>query len=261
MKDYKTHPRCLKFISRAVQPYILILNTDSTLEDGRIEGRKATFQKEKTKGTVSSYVKSRDAIGWLVAEAAATVDLLLRSMGLKYFNRHGLYGMATLADAQISTFRPTALLLATFFFRLFLHRPRLFPSSTCILVDQCGAHRSLKPLFAVIARNHTRGHYENDSADAYFFSLFLLPVRSLSRPFSPLVTRFRLAPRPYDTLLRFGNVSGHEVRDSPGMPILFNVFISESGEQFASGKLFRQLPFFFCRYIKEERDVVYTWKG
>lgn len=140
-----------------------------------------------------------------------------------------------------------------------LRPPASSSTNASLVLPPNGAHRSLKPLFAVIARNHTRGHYENDSADAYFFSLFLLPVRFLSRPFPPLVARFRPAPRPYDTLLRFGNVSGHEVRDSPGMPIVFNVFISESGEQFASGKLFRQLPFFFFyRYIKEERDVVYT---
>lgn len=143
----------------------------------------------------------------------------------------------------------------------FVHLHPRRPIAASLVLPPNGAHRSLRPLFAVIARNHTRGHYENDSADAYFFSL--LPVRFLSRPFTPLVARFRPASRPYDTLLRFGNVSGHEVRDSPGMPILFNVFISESGEQFASGKLFRQLPFFsfFCRYIKEEKGVVYTWKG
>lgn len=252
-----------------MQPYILILNTDSTLEDGRIEGRKATFQKEKTKGTVGSYVESRDAIGRLVAEAAATVDLLLRSMGLKYFNRHGLYGMATLATRKYPPFDRLLFFSPPFSFGCFctgrdssLRPPASSSTNASLVLPPNGAHRSLRPLFAVIARNHTRGHYENDSADAYFFSLFFLPVRFLSRPFSPLVARFRPASRPYDTLLRFGNVSGHEVRDSPGMPILFNVFISESGEQFASGKLFRQLPFFFfCRYIKEERDVVYTWKG
>lgn len=138
-----------------------------------------------------------------------------------------------------------------------LRPPASSSTNASLVLPPNGAHRSLKPLFAVIARNHTRGHYENDSADAYFFSLFLLPVRSLSRPFSPLVTRFRLAPRPYDTLLRFGNVSGHEVRDSPGMPILFNVFISESGEQFASGKLFRQLPLFFFVDTLRKRGMLF----
>lgn len=179
-----------------MQPYILILNTDSTLEDGRIEGRKATFQKEKTKGTVGSYVESRDAIGRLVAEAAATVDLLLRSMGLKYFNRHGLYGMATLATRKYPPFDRLLFFSPPFSFGCFctgrdssLRPPASSSTNASLVLPPNGAHRSLRPLFAVIARNHTRGHYENDSADAYFFffSFFLYASSlALSLPLSPV---------------------------------------------------------------------------
>lgn len=93
---HPAHPR--NSPSRVAQPYILILNTDAgTLEDGgsKDERRRGEARRRllggKTKGWL---VQARNAAIGKVAGAAATIDLLLRSMGLKCFQpswslRHG----------------------------------------------------------------------------------------------------------------------------------------------------------------------------
>lgn len=73
------------------------------------------------------------------------------------------------------------------------HRGRS-PSFTCIIrtslvLPPNSVHRSSRPLFAVIARNHTRCHYESDLADAHFFLLFTNHFLSASLVVSHFVLR------------------------------------------------------------------------
>lgn len=81
-----------------------------------------------------------------------------------------------------------------------LRPPASSSTNASLVLPPNGAHRSLKPLFAVIARNHTRSHYENDSADAYFFFSFpssctlpLSPFLSPCHPFSSCAASLRYA--------------------------------------------------------------------
>lgn len=120
-------------------------------------GRQARNEKEN-KGDAPRLGPMRDVADWLVAVAAATQDLLLRSMGLKCFNRHGSLRRGHSASREISTFRPDCLSPARQLFR-----------SGGGGAARRGVHRSPMVLSPVIARNHTRGRYERNSADAHFF--------------------------------------------------------------------------------------------
>lgn len=86
-----------------------------------------------------------------------------------------------------------------------------------------GVHRSLRQLLAVIARNHTRGYYENDSGRcAFLFSLssppsfFRLVLDLLVHPFFP----FHSVTTPFRTWKRFRR----EI-EKRYVYILFNVFV------------------------------------
>lgn len=100
-------------------------------------------------------------------------------------------------------------------------------SFTCILIERLRplvppSFIDLRgPLFAVIARNHTRDHYESEPADAHFFrptepSPSSAPAPAgVFRPVQPVAVSFPS-----------GNASGGKVRGSANRPKTFNVFIS-----------------------------------
>lgn len=76
-----------------------------------------------------------------------------------------------------------------------------------------GVHRSLRQLLAVIARNHTRGYYENDSGRcAFLFSLSPPPsppfFDSFSTSSSTLSFLSTLLQHPFE----LGNVSAERSR-------------------------------------------------
>lgn len=87
-------------------------------------------------------------------------------------------------------------------------RTRLSPSFHLhpLPLPSNGVHRSLRQLLAVIARNHTRGYYENDSGRcAFLFSPLSLFFDSFCSSFFPFST---LLQHPFG----FGNVSAKRSR-------------------------------------------------
>lgn len=104
--------------------------------------------------------------------------------------------MATLAPRKYPPFDRLSLFLSL----LSRRTGRLSPSFHLhpLPLPSNGVHRSLSQPLAVIARNHTRGYYENDSGRCafLFFPLFSSSFLSTRSPRPP----FLFLPLCYDTL-------------------------------------------------------------
>lgn len=127
-------------------------------------GRQQSERNKENKGDDGILSLYRTCRLVLVAGPAASEDLLLRSMCLKCFNRHGLYDVASPRRANsIHLSADCCLFRALHKLPRYLLRSSATPNAT--FIDLCKSGRP------VIAHNHTRGRYKRESADAHFFPL------------------------------------------------------------------------------------------